>query len=464
MKLASATRHTDLYPDRHLNVFVPYQTHDLDYNVTRALISTLRWSRPELTEAFLQSVSGVEAGSGGSFHYDLHSCDYEDFDPAQVEKQVLLGISRAGRLATRLPVMDDPERSMALLGMLRAPVPLDVKLAEVRRVISHPELSYDEMAVLQHSLEEREEGCTPDGWVFSKEAGVCVLIEAKLLKLLDLYQIQRYGDVYFGREFSEDEVKLATWEDVGAFFAKHKGDDDPRTAFLCSQLCDYLDLLGLSAFTGFRPYDFDSDTAQEALPKFQKFVAQLKTKAGDAGLGLGETYQSPTGVRIAFSDPELLGELRVDLLEAGIRVEHRVGDATSGRHPGREALDTILARSKSEEGELNPLSGADLDTLQVRIERLRSDQPTGPAFVELETLKSELEADAFDFVLSELRRQHPESAAAKGVSGHYRRAALSIGRMISREDLLGDGAAATDLCLGALKAIMAAAHSLTPSS
>jgi hypothetical protein len=345
--------------------------------------------------------------------------------------------------------------------MLRAPVGPELKLGEVRRALARPEMSFDELAVLHHSLEEREEGCTPDGWVFSKDAGVCVLIEAKLLQLLDLYQIQRYGDVYFGREFGADEIKLASWEDVGAFFAQHTKDDDPRTAFLSAQLCDYLDLLGLTAFSGFRPYDFDADAAQDALPKFRKFAARLKALGAERGLGVGEVWPSPTGVRIAFSDADLPGELRVDLLEAGVRIEHRIGDGAFGRHPGREAVDALLEATN--DGERNPLAGVDLSGLHVRIERLRSEVTMGPAFVELETLKTELIPDAFDFVLSELRRQHPPADAARAVSGHYRRAALSLGRLVPRDDVLGDGEQALELCLGALKAIVGAVQKLSLS-
>ena len=43
MKMAAADRNRDLYPDRHLNVFVPYRSHALDYNVTRAVIAR-RWN------------------------------------------------------------------------------------------------------------------------------------------------------------------------------------------------------------------------------------------------------------------------------------------------------------------------------------------------------------------------------------------------------------------------------------
>lgn len=117
MKLASAHRHADLYPDRHLNVFVPYRSHALDYNVTRALVSTLRWARPELTREFVTQLAGIElpGGSSASFHHDLHACDYEDFDPARTAQQVVLGISIGGEIAPQLPPLDGVNREALLM-------------------------------------------------------------------------------------------------------------------------------------------------------------------------------------------------------------------------------------------------------------------------------------------------------------------------------------------------------------
>ena len=61
MKLDAAERRGDLYPDRHLNVFVPFHGHVLDANVTRAVVSTLRWARPEVTRDFVIELAGRES-------------------------------------------------------------------------------------------------------------------------------------------------------------------------------------------------------------------------------------------------------------------------------------------------------------------------------------------------------------------------------------------------------------------
>ena len=71
-----------------------------------AIVATLRWSRPELTTAFLNAFAGVEAKTSEGFHYDLKDCDYEDFDPAASKQQAVLGVSIDGRLATNLPPLD----------------------------------------------------------------------------------------------------------------------------------------------------------------------------------------------------------------------------------------------------------------------------------------------------------------------------------------------------------------------
>ena len=162
MKLATAESRSDLYPDRHLNVFVAYRSHTLDYNLTRALISTLRWSRPNLTRAFLERFARLET-SANSFHFDLHACDYDDFDPAQVKQQSVLGISIAGRLAENLPPLDDAQQGALLLSMLRSPAmlnaPAEYRLDAMRKALARPELTPDDIDVLYHTLEELEEGC-----------------------------------------------------------------------------------------------------------------------------------------------------------------------------------------------------------------------------------------------------------------------------------------------------------------
>jgi hypothetical protein len=462
MKLADAERHGDLYPDRHLNVFVPFESHDLDYNVTRALISTLRWSRPEVTRGFLSEVVGVSA-EDGNYHYDMQGCDYEDFDPGKVAQQVVLGISTTGQLA-KLPSLDDVNQD-ALRSILRMPFPLEVKLEEVRRALGRHEVDLEDLATLAHTLDELEEGSLPDGWIFSDEGGVCVLIEAKLLDRLDLYQLQRYSEVWYGRAMPADEVVLKRWEQVAEFFAGYRDDEDTRTAFLCGQFHDYLDLLGLASFTGFKPYDFDPDTAQEALAKFSRFAQAVHGAAQGRGLPLGNPRLSPTGARLPFSDAALPGELCLDLLEAGVRVELRLGDAPAGRLAGREAVDRLL--DSSADGERNPLEGHDsADGLYVRIERLRADALDGAAFVERETLHQDLDAAEFGYVLSELRAQHPPAERSRDMSGHYRRATLSLGCLIDRHDAVGsgDGAPVIEQVVSTLTSLSKIARALLPET
>ncbi len=462
MKLDAAARHAELYPDRHLNVFVPYRAHDLDYNVTRAVVSTLRWARPDLAREFAAELCGVEAAAAGplGYQFDLHACDYEDFDPAKVRHQVVLGVSVEGRIAEGLPSLDALDRD-AVFAVLHAATPAEAKLAELRRLLARPELTLDEADTLAHTLEELEQGSLPDGWVFSPEASVCVLIEAKLQRLLDRTQLARYAEVYFEKGLAPEHLVLRTWADVARFFAARRGDLDPLTAFLCRQLHDYLDVLGLAGFGGFKPYDFDPDAAHEALPKFLAFAHAARAAAVEAGVPLGEVRPSPTGARIAWADEDLPGELRLDLLEAGLRIEHRAGDAPAGRHAGRRAVDAILARPEDE----NPLAGlsdADAGGLRLRVERLTASAPGGEAFPDLVVLDEALAPAEFGLALEELRRQHPPAERARDLAGHTRQGALSIGRLVARDDLLGAAEAATAPVVAACHDLLRVARALAP--
>lgn len=464
MKLAAAEQDQDLYPDRHLNVFVPYKSHGLDYNVTRAMISTLRWSHAGVTQAFLKAIAGVETGAS-AYHYDLHAVDYEDLDPAKAKVQVVLGISVAGRLSTNLPPLDDAAQSGVLLNILRAPAflnsPPDLKLEQVRKVLGRPELTLDDLAVLFHTLEELEEGIHPDGWIFSsEEGGVCVLMEAKLTSLLDLSQLQRYADVYYDRDYSADQMVLSSWEAIAAFFHDYRRDDDPRTAFLCGQLVDYLDLLGLATFKGFRPYDFDLEAAQEALPKFFKFAERIHAVATERGLPLGDVRMSPTGARIDLQS--LPGELALDIREAGLRVELALGDTFGVDLPGRAAVDAVLAAHTAEDA--NPLAGMELPALTARVDRLQARSADGlEAFPERTIMTQALDAAEFHHVLGELRRQHPSVDAAKDATGHYRRGKLAIGYLVPKAEAIGDGAALIEGILGKATHLVHIARALAGS-
>ncbi|MEZ6187587.1 MAG: hypothetical protein R3F62_21575 [Planctomycetota bacterium] len=457
MKLEDAARHPHLYPERHLNVFVPFESHDLDHNVTRALISTLRWARPELTQGFLTEVVGLEGQTAEDYCFDLGACDYEDFDPADCSRRVVLGISGAGRLAPHLPSLDDVNQDV-IQAVLAQPLDLPTKLGEIRRLLAQPELDYDELATLAHTLDELAEGSLPDGWIFSPEASTCVLIEAKLLTYLDGYQLDRYAEVYYG---ARETPVFTTWDQVASFFARWREDPDPQTAFLSEQLCDYLDLLGLSRFAGFKPYDFDPDASQEARIKFLRFAEALHTAARDAGLPLAELGASPIGARFGFADAGVPGEVAIDLLATGVRIELRVGDAQQGRFPGREGVTEVLRLADETEGAL--LEAAP-PGLSVRVERLRSETPDGPAVVDRETFHDALTPESLTFALEELRLQHP--ADARDVSGGYRGGALSVGLVIPRRDAVGDGSGEAILKRAheAVASVAAVARALTEAA
>jgi hypothetical protein len=428
MKLAAAARQPDLYPDRHLNVFVPYGTHDLDYNVTRALIATLRWSVPQLTRDFLAQVAGVRAESE-SFQFDLQASDFEDFDPTRAKRKVVLGISGEGRVATHLPSLDAIDRPR--LAQALAQSDPRARLEAVRVVLARNEVDQDEVAVLAHALAELRAGSLPDGWIFAPDGSLCVLVEAKLLALLDESQLDRHAEVWFGRKREGEDLVLTTWNKVAAFFATHREHPDARTAFLCRQLFDYIDLLGFATFEGFKPYDFDGDALVDSLKKLRSFVEEVRKALAASGSPFGTAAPTPQGSRIAFANPACLGEARIDLATDGIRVGWRVGDSPSGRAPGQAGVDALLALT--DDGRRNKAAGLELVSrgLRVRVERLVPG-PIGLT-VENETYAHDFTPGDLGEALHELRLQHPSGAGARTA----RFGALAVECLVGRDEACG---------------------------
>lgn len=428
MKVASAVRYAELYPDRHLNVFVPYGTHDLDYNVTRAVIATLRWSRPQLTREFLQEVAAIDAGAA-TFQFDLQASDFEDYDPAKARRKVVLGISVEGRVSKHLPPLAAIDRAR-LDRALGTPGPARIEAA--RQALARPDVDWDDLEVLAHALGELRSGSLPDGWIFSTDGSLCVLVEAKLTRLLHQEQLDRHAELYFGRRREGPDLVLTTWSRVARFFDERRSDEDPRTRFLVGQLFDYLDLMGFAPFEGFKPYDFDGDTLTDSLPKFRRFVDEARKAALALGAPLAETLPTPTGARIEFSNPGLLGEARLDLLAEGVRVAWRVGDAPMGRLAGSTGTDALL--ETCEASHKNPLLGIKLATgtghLVARVERLVAS-PQGPV-VDAQTYEHAFSPEDFPDVLQALRLQHPSGDQGRTP----RRGALQIEKVIPRDECL----------------------------
>jgi hypothetical protein len=431
MKLDSAKRLVDLYPDRYLNVFHPYVSYELDYNVTRAVISTLRWSRPDVTRAFLAEVANVDVGEGSTFQFDLQASDFEDFDPGACKRKVILGICQSGMIAEGLPELEEKER-VQLLAIVRDPTADPVaRWQRLRRLLDRPGLTEDELATLAHTCEELERGDLPDGWILTPEGEACVLIEAKLTKLLDRMGLDRHAEVWFGRKPAERDLVVTTWARIASFFAAHRDDEDGVTSFLARQMVDYLDALGLAPFEGFKPYDFDFDAFTQALPKLRLFADAARAEAVAQGVALaGSSRPSTFGARVGFGDPSLVGELRFDLLEGGLTIGWRLGTAEEGRFPGSLAADRVLAATQG--GIVNPLAGLDLagERWFVRVDRLAGDE--GDAS-ESKTLDAPFDAATFGEALDALRVQHPESATPRG---RRRRGALSVEWRLSTDDAI----------------------------
>jgi hypothetical protein len=419
MKIAAAVTHPDVYPDRHLNVFVPYGAHDLDYNVTRAVIATLRWSAPDVTRDFLAEIVRFKVEDAPGFQYDLQGSDFEDYDPSRAKRKIILGISSAGKCAAHLPPIDAIDRQR-LVQALHAP-PGIARLKAIATVIGRHEIDPDEAACLAHAVAELQAGSLPDGWIFSTDGQVCVLIEAKLLALLDPSQLDRHAEVWFGKKRTGDDLVIASWTQVAHFFGARRDHKDPRTAFLCRQVFDYIDLLGFAPFEGFKPYDFDGDTLPDALPKFRRFAADVRTIATQQGAPLSEIHSTPTGARFGFVSMRYPGEIRLDLATDGVRVSWFVAE--------KEAERVLHATG---DGARNPWAGMKVAStgLVLRVERLiEGDHGLVP---DAETYAKDLDPARFPEALHELRLQNPRTQEGREV----RHGALEVVGTVARDAAL----------------------------
>jgi hypothetical protein len=441
VKLSAAAKLSDMYPDRHLNIFVPYESHDLDYNVTRAMICTLKWSRPELVRAFLQDLTSTTIADDSTVLYDLQACDYDDYDPEACEVKKILGISRGGELATRLPAADSIYQPH-VLALLRGARTNEEKLVGLQSVVGDTALTLDDLEVLQHTLEEYEQGSMPDGWIFTDDGKTCILIEAKLTHFLDLHQLDRHTDTWFGAPMRGENQVLATWESVAAFAAKHSSDECPRTSFLCRQLFEYLELLGHAPFESFKPYDLDGDALLDSIPKLHRFVSKIIKDGQAAGLPLGtKVMQKGTGLRLSFSDSSWVGAPGVELNDDSVSFVYVVGEDLEGcALAGPAGADKILEHTNG--GILNPLAdwSAQAPDTKVRVDRLVQDGQR--LTIDRTLFDGEFKSDELGEVIDVLMTQHPAAdiRAQQGRSGviAWSRTLSGEAALIGREELLGE--------------------------
>lgn len=418
MKIDVAAQLKDLYPDRHLNVFVPYNNYDLDYNVTRALISTLRWSDPSLVRHFLKDIAGVDLEEGAHLLYDLQACDYDDYDPEQCETRKMIGISRGGEVATRLPAVDHIYQPHVLSALRRA-ADKDQQLAALQSLTGKPELTIDDLEVLEHTLEEYERGSLPDGWIFSSDRKACVLIEAKLTRYLDQHQLDRHTETWFGEPCRGDDLVLVTWERIAEFAKQHSQSEHGQTAFLCRQLFEYLEILGQAPFESFKPFDLDGDSLLDSLPKLSRFAELVAESARDQGIPLSyKIINRGSSVRIPFGDPSLLGAVGFELQDDALSFIFTLGeDLPDAPKAGSEAADQALAGNHG--GLVNPLQEWQPEGSGYKVGIDRWVFKNNQWNFDLRVYEADFDAAAFSEVLDELVTQHPKSALrqAQGRSG-----------------------------------------------
>ena len=237
------------------------------------------------------------------------------------------------------------------------------------------------------------------------------------------------------------------------------GSEDPRTAFLCRQLADYIEILGNARFNGFRPFDLDGDALLEGLPKLRRLAALLCESGRERGLPIGaRIVDRGTGVRLGFGDPTLVGALGIELQDDQVNFLYTLGEPVDlGPKADESGMDRVL--DESEGGLFNLLDGLELkssEPIQVRVDRmLRSG---GRTAVDRPVYEAELDPASFAEVLDELRTQHPlpEQRVEQGRFG-----VLTLSRCLTGDEALSSRETVLEAALEAFSDYVAIARRLT---
>ena len=124
----------------------------------------------------------------------------------------------------------------------------------------------------------------PDACIYSQDTAI--LIESKTQSPLNPKQIQRYIKQFLGTATKEQTI---TWEDISEKFRLISKSLKDMDRFLVEQFCGFLDLIGISEFSGFSEMDFSMLGSLGKIPdedyadskrlfhrKISKFMEMLK--------------------------------------------------------------------------------------------------------------------------------------------------------------------------------------------
>jgi len=236
--------------DPHQNIFYFYRgpkskkehrgvDFQLENNTTKALINTLYFSKPNVCKDFILHFLSINIGDS-PIKYALQKQTIGTQKIQQKKNRILLGIC--------------------------------------------PQLLYSEED-LNNSRDENiseldAQDSIPDAWIWDKDN--VILIESKTRMKFDRDQLKRHEDIL---SYPTDKI-IIFWEEIHSHFKnKIENDinskDNEKENFLIKQFVEYLELINLSKFSGWKKEDFEfffyfeEDEKRRLKNKMEKFVSEV---------------------------------------------------------------------------------------------------------------------------------------------------------------------------------------------
>ncbi len=228
--------------DPHQNIFYYYrgpkskkEQQEIDFqlenNTTKALMNTLYYSDSKVREEFISHFVGVKM-DGDSIKFAL-------------QKQTI-GVQKLQQKKNRI-----------LLGII-------------------PQLLASEEDIPKEEISNGSESkdSLPDAWIWDENN--VILVESKTRMRLNHDQLKRHEEILS----SPTETRIIHWENIYLFFKKIL-ENESKEMFLIKQFVQYLELINLSKFSGWKSedfeffYDYDENEKTRIKEKMQKLIDEI---------------------------------------------------------------------------------------------------------------------------------------------------------------------------------------------